>query len=206
MNNTVYNSMWLDNLSKGIKEHRKDMKLSQKALAGKLNVSQQTVSGWESGKSIPDMPMLITLCNFFGCEVDSILGRIDDYETHDNKWICEKTGLSEQTIKNLKRDPSMVYTINYVQTCSCASSLFKDIRSYIEASPIPLTRGEEVQEVNIGFQDGKYEHFAFDIKDVYYGGEKITHETIRTTILYRIRDNLETIRKKKEYSLRMNVK
>lgn len=206
MENTIYNCGWENNLSKRIRECRNDMGLSQNALAKELNVSQQTISGWEAGKSIPDMPMLITLCNFFGREVDSLLGQINDYKTHDNKWICEKTGLSEQTIINLQRDPSMVYTINYIQTCSCANSLFKGIRDYIEASPIPLPKGEEVQEVHIDYQDGDSEHFAFGIKDVYYEGVKISHETIRTTILYRIRDNLETIRKKMDYSLRMKVK
>ena len=81
----------------------------------------------------------------------------------------------------------------------------KDIRSYIEAFPIPI-KDEDAVEVYIEYQDDKTEGGPFGIKDVFYGGERVTHETIRTTILYRIRDNLETIRKKKEYSLRMMVK
>lgn len=179
---------------------------SRDGICRALGVADKTYRLWiqEDGTAI-DLMHLTLLCKHLDIDADYLMGRID-YKTHDNKWICEKTGLSEQTLVNLQRDPSMVYTINYIQTCSCANSLFKDIRDYIEAFPIPLSKGEEVQEVHIEYQDGDSEHFAFGVKDVYYEGVKITHETIRTTILYRIRDNLETIGKKMEYSLRMKVK
>lgn len=48
-----------------IKEKRNDLKLTQTEVGEKINVSRQTISSWENGKSYPDIPMLVTLSDFY---------------------------------------------------------------------------------------------------------------------------------------------
>lgn len=48
-------------LNENIKAIRKSKGLSQQELATKLNVVRQTVSKWETGMSVPDSDMLISI-------------------------------------------------------------------------------------------------------------------------------------------------
>ncbi len=60
-------------------ELRKKKGLSQEELAGKLNVSRQTVSKWELGDSTPDMEKLIALSDLFEISLDElVLGKIQE--------------------------------------------------------------------------------------------------------------------------------
>ena len=57
---------------------RKQHGLSQEELAGRLNVSRQTVSKWEVGDSTPDMEKLAAMSDLFGVSLDMlVLGRED---------------------------------------------------------------------------------------------------------------------------------
>ncbi len=60
--------------SQQIKALRKDMKLSQSRLAKELDVTQQAVGKWETGKSIPDSDTLQRIAAFFKTSVDFLLG------------------------------------------------------------------------------------------------------------------------------------
>ena len=61
-------------IAERIKEVRTDHKLSQSAFGEILEVSQDTVSLWENGKSLPALEYLITLCKHFSVSADYILG------------------------------------------------------------------------------------------------------------------------------------
>ena len=58
-----------------LKTLRKQQGISQVALAGRLNISQQAVGKWETGRSAPDPGTLKTLADLFGVTVDFLLGR-----------------------------------------------------------------------------------------------------------------------------------
>jgi len=46
---------------------------SQEALAEKLNTSRQTISKWESGKSLPSIDNLILIRNVFNVSYEELL-------------------------------------------------------------------------------------------------------------------------------------
>mgnify|MGYP005783589299 CR=1 FL=1 len=48
-------------VGKQIKRFRRDLKLSQEELAGKIFVTRQTISNWENGKNYPDVNSLVLL-------------------------------------------------------------------------------------------------------------------------------------------------
>ena len=56
-----------------IKEHRKELGLSQDDLAERIYVSRQTISNWECGRTYPDVQSLLLLSNVFGVTVDSLI-------------------------------------------------------------------------------------------------------------------------------------
>ena len=70
-------------LKDNLKTLRKNKGLSQEELSIKLNVVRQTVSKWESGLSVPDAEMLITISEIFETPVNEILG-----ENIEERKIC----------------------------------------------------------------------------------------------------------------------
>lgn len=62
-----------------IKELRTEKKWSQRYLAAQINASPKTVNLWERGISEPTAGFIIKLADCFGCSVDYLLGREDDY-------------------------------------------------------------------------------------------------------------------------------
>ena len=53
--------------------YRKKNKLTQRELADKLFVNQNTVSQWETGRSEPSIDILIKLSDLFGCTIDELV-------------------------------------------------------------------------------------------------------------------------------------
>ena len=60
-----------------LKQLREAKNLTQLRLAMELNVSQETISGYEIGKAVPPAEMLVKLANTLDTSVDYILGRTD---------------------------------------------------------------------------------------------------------------------------------
>lgn len=60
-------------------ELRNEKKLSQRAIAAKLNISQGTYNNWENSRTQPSIEQLIELSRFFNVSVDFLIGNSDDY-------------------------------------------------------------------------------------------------------------------------------
>ena len=75
-------------LKDNLKILRKNKGLSQEELSIKLHVVRQTVSKWESGLSVPDAEMLMTISEILETPVSEILGEsIEEKEKNDLKVI-----------------------------------------------------------------------------------------------------------------------
>lgn len=59
-------------IGSNIAKLRKANKLTQAELGEKLNVTNQTVSKWESGVSMPDVMLLPVIANIFGIPMDKL--------------------------------------------------------------------------------------------------------------------------------------
>lgn len=55
------------------RELRKEKGLTQVELAEKLDVSQNTISNWETGVSKPDIPMVDRIAKVFDCDVSEVV-------------------------------------------------------------------------------------------------------------------------------------
>ena len=74
-----------------LKELRKEKGLSQDALAGMLYVTRQSVSQWETDKSMPSVDLLVKLSQIFDTTVDKLLGKEDAPE----EPLCSATLLTK---------------------------------------------------------------------------------------------------------------
>ena len=59
-------------ISKLIKEKRKEKKMTQQELADKLCVSNNVISKWENEVSIPPLDLLIPLCKYLNIDINQI--------------------------------------------------------------------------------------------------------------------------------------
>lgn len=59
-----------------LKDYRVAMGLSQKQLANKLGIHEQTVSRWERGEREPDILMLNRLSELYRCSVDDLVALV----------------------------------------------------------------------------------------------------------------------------------
>ena len=60
-----------------IKEIRTENNLSQQKFGETLSTSQDTVSLWEKGKSLPTADFIIAICKTFNVSADYLLGLAD---------------------------------------------------------------------------------------------------------------------------------
>lgn len=56
-----------------IAARRKELGLTQKQLAGQLNVSDRAVSKWETGSSVPELDKLVAMSRLFGVSLDELV-------------------------------------------------------------------------------------------------------------------------------------
>ena len=62
-----------------IREIRESFSLTQKQLGEKIGIDGHNIGDWERGKCEPSSDMLIKLADFFGCSIDYLVGREDDF-------------------------------------------------------------------------------------------------------------------------------
>lgn len=61
-------------LGESIRSRRKKMGLTQEQLAEALGVTTGAVHKWESGKTTPELTMLVQIAQFFETSIDELLG------------------------------------------------------------------------------------------------------------------------------------
>ena len=76
---------------KTIRELREKQKITQRELAGRINVSDKTVSKWETGKGLPDIAIIEDLAKALGTSIAELL--TGDFRENENisgnmKKIC----------------------------------------------------------------------------------------------------------------------
>ena len=69
------------NLSENIRACRKARRLTQEQLAEVMGVTVGAVHKWETRMSVPELPLIVELADFFDTSVDALLG----YEMRDNR-------------------------------------------------------------------------------------------------------------------------
>lgn len=82
------------NFAQKIKSYRQRNNWTQQDVAEKLNVSRKTISSWETGRSYPDIFMLVQISDLYRISLDDLLR--EDHKMMDN--------YKQEHIANKKRD------------------------------------------------------------------------------------------------------
>ncbi len=69
-----------------IKSLRKENSVTQREVAERLNVSEKTISKWETGNGMPEVSIMLPLCKLFGISINELLSG----ERLDEKQYVEK--------------------------------------------------------------------------------------------------------------------
>ncbi len=80
-----------------IRAIRKEKNLTQREVAERLGISEKTVSKWETGNGLPEVSLMLPLCELFGISVNELLSG----ERLDEKRYFEK---AEQNIMSLMEE------------------------------------------------------------------------------------------------------
>ena len=120
-------------LGANIASYRKRQRLTQAALAEKINYSDKAVSKWERGESIPDLPTIVLLAELFEVKVDDLL--VDPNELPENGSKVEKI-MSKAVEKTLKRKANK----NAILGLSSILGWFVALLSFVICSSIGLEK------------------------------------------------------------------
>ena len=77
-----------------LKQLRQERQLTQENLAEIMCVTNRSVSRWENGVNLPDLPTLIQLADFYGVELRELLDgerKPDAMNTPETKSATEET-------------------------------------------------------------------------------------------------------------------
>ena len=113
-----------------IAETRKSKNLTQKQLAEKLSISDKTVSKWECGKGLPDVTIMLDLCEELQITVNDLLtGESVSEIDYQKKAEENMMNLMKENQENKKRMILSVIcaVITIIATCSLVV-----IAAYIE--------------------------------------------------------------------------
>lgn len=94
-------------IGKFISSCRKDKGLTQTQLAEMLNITNRAVSKWETGKSCPDVSIMLELCDILGITVNELLSGerivMEDYQKKAEENLVELQSKKEKAQKSLLR-------------------------------------------------------------------------------------------------------
>lgn len=97
---------------------RKSHGYTQEGLAEKLGVSRQAVARWEGNDTVPDIAMLLGICEVFSVSADYMIH--DDYESdEDIPAVKEKNG-EVQAVKGKSRKSMLIAAIGFAFSTLCS--------------------------------------------------------------------------------------
>lgn len=150
-----------------ISRRRKELSLNQKQLAEKLNVTDKAVSKWETGRSAPDISMLMPLSEALGVSVVEIL-RGERLEEEKLSYASD-----EAVVNAMEKGKREVYLAVLISICIMLFTVLFCIASYVGYhyfGSIPVSEGKIIEECSECYDDyvGKAEIVKSVKKGDYY--------------------------------------
>ena len=137
-----------------ILNYRKQLGLTQEALAQELGVTNQAVSKWESDQTCPDVMLLPKLADIFGITMDELFGREAEEKNHKSE---------DSAVSTPWPDDGVLRVVVYEgRKLICGGEVVKDFKLEYEAnvkeilSAVTVTCGDVKGDVwaNLGVNCG----------------------------------------------------
>ncbi|MCM1084514.1 MAG: helix-turn-helix domain-containing protein [Clostridium sp.] len=131
-------------IGKFIAQVRKEKQLTQRQLADLLNISDKTISKWETGRGLPDVSMILSLCEILDINANELLSgeRIPD-ELYKEK--AEEALLSFVSEKK-RHINSMIYETVFLLFMAAACMVLINITTYVDMG----NTGKMVLYISVG--------------------------------------------------------
>lgn len=127
--------------SEQIATMRKQNHLTQEELANKLGLTFQAVSKWETGQSYPDITLLPTIADIFGCSIDALF----EHQTPDvGQASAPGSALDAAFVQPAKPPVLSVESLPWEDDGTLRVAVFEG-RKYV-GDELPLTRHPEIAE------------------------------------------------------------
>ena len=98
-----------------LKEIRLEKKLTQKEIAIKLNITQQTYSDYETGRTDPDIETLILIGDILETRIDYLLGRVDDFGNVHVQGTAPQLTADENELLDIFRSLRREYKVQILE-------------------------------------------------------------------------------------------
>ncbi len=123
--------------------------VTQEDVAQSLSISNKTISKWENGASMPDLPMLIELSKYYGVTTDALLGLSEVKKQGTREEVCS-------SFKGLDRKQSVLKAFETVRSLIPAmygtvSQYYDDAYDEENVFPSGLSQGYRSQIVTHEF-------------------------------------------------------
>ena len=96
---------------------------TQEDVAQSLLVSNKTISKWENGASMPDLPMLVELSKYYGITTDALLGLSEEKKQSTKEEVCS-------SFKGLDRRESVLKAFETVR--SLVPAMYGTVSKYYD--------------------------------------------------------------------------
>ena len=116
---------------KFIQKMRKERHLTQRQVADKLNISDKTVSKWETGNGLPEVGLMLPLCGLLGITVNELLSG----ERLDQKKYQEKAEVNIMDLLKEKAEAKRKIVVLIVQ---CIMTLLAGITLIMVAALLQM--------------------------------------------------------------------
>ena len=117
-------------LSQAIIEIRKEKGLTQEDFAKEFNVTRQTVSNWENGKSYPDLLTLVKISDLYGYSLDRML--------REDRDMTEAMNKSIEVGKQLRRKTVFDYLFPIMGVVCCSAMVVISLVDYSGALSVTI--------------------------------------------------------------------
>lgn len=104
-----------EKIGKFIAQCRKEKNLTQSQLAEKLNMSDKSISKWETGRGMPDSSIMMELCTYLGINVNELLSgehiKDEEYQKKANENILSIVRVSDKN-KKIKNRTILLFIVS----------------------------------------------------------------------------------------------
>ncbi len=160
-------------IGKTIAKLRRKKSMTQLALAEKLNVSDKSVSKWESGKGYPDILLLPKIAEVFGVTIDCLL-------RGEKKGIAVCGNLVVDIVKTIDHYPRAGTLSNICKTDKavggCAANTSIDLAKIDQSLPIYVF-GKVGLDENGRFMKNQLHKYGIDTDGITYSSSAETGST-----------------------------
>ena len=104
-----------EKIGKFIAQLRKEKKMTQIDLANKLGITDRAISKWENGRGMPDLSLLIPLCEILDVSINELLSGVKldkkDYQEKLEENIINTIDYTDKKIKKTKKIFAIILSV-----------------------------------------------------------------------------------------------